>query len=208
MRAILLSVSRWCTVTVTDPDGRRHSLDLLADSTYDAAHLFVVEAKMERAVGLPKPTLATVFEVIANGKVYRVAGMALQRWIVQRRQSLNGPDVQQAPGPGIAVNSCTADRDITAPPQIRRRDEAVPPFLTSSDHRLFLRHFLSGYRSYGAKHASTSVQSLPRPPVGLLRSYTVRCPITSLTMKSRAVARFSGFVDMNPMGMEIGPSRW
>jgi hypothetical protein len=90
-RAILLSVSRWCTVTVTDPDGRRHSLDLLADSTYDAAHLFVVEAKKERAVGLPKPTLATVFEVIANGKVYRVAGMALQRWIVQRRQSLNGP---------------------------------------------------------------------------------------------------------------------
>ena len=48
-------------MTVTDPDGRRHSLDVLADSTYDAAHLFVVEAKKERAVGLPKPTLATVF---------------------------------------------------------------------------------------------------------------------------------------------------
>ena len=49
---------RWCTVTVTDPDGRRHSVDVQATSTFDAAHLFVVEAKKERAVGLPKPTLA------------------------------------------------------------------------------------------------------------------------------------------------------
>ena len=78
-------------MTVTDPDGRRHSLDVLAHSTYDAAHLFVFEAKKERAVGLPKPTIATVFEVVAGGKVYRVAGAALQRWIVERRQSWNGP---------------------------------------------------------------------------------------------------------------------
>jgi len=35
--------------------------------------------------------LATVFEVVVSGKVYRVAGAALQRWIVQRRQSWNGP---------------------------------------------------------------------------------------------------------------------
>ncbi len=84
-------MSRWCTVTVIDPDGRRHSLDLLADSTYDAAHLFVVEAKKERAEALPMPTLATVFEVVADGKVYHVAGAALQRWIVERRQKLNGP---------------------------------------------------------------------------------------------------------------------
>ena len=84
-------MSRWCTVTVIDPDGRRHSLDVLADSTFDAAHLFVVEARNERSVGLPKPTLATVFEVVADGKVYRVAGAALQRWIVERRQKWNGP---------------------------------------------------------------------------------------------------------------------
>ena len=84
-------MSRWCTVTVIDPDGRRHSLDLLADSTYDAAHLFVVEANKERAVALPMPTLETVFEVVADGKLYRVAGAALQRWIVERRQKLNGP---------------------------------------------------------------------------------------------------------------------
>ena len=49
------------------------------------------EAKKERAVGLPKPTLATVFEVVVSGKVYRVAGAALQRWIVERRQLWKGP---------------------------------------------------------------------------------------------------------------------
>src|SRR6476659_2276847 len=43
---------RWCTVTVTDQDGRRHSVDVQATSTFDAAHSFVVEAKTERAVGL------------------------------------------------------------------------------------------------------------------------------------------------------------
>lgn len=78
-------------MTVTDPDGRRHSLDVVADSTYDAAHLFVVEAKKERAVGLPKPTLTTVFEVVVSGRVYRVGGSALQRWIVDRRQTWKGP---------------------------------------------------------------------------------------------------------------------
>ncbi len=88
---ILLGVGKWCTVTVIDPEGRRRSVDVLADSTYDAAHLFVVEAKKERAVGMPKPTLETVFEVVTDGKVYRVAGKALQRWIVHRRQSWIGP---------------------------------------------------------------------------------------------------------------------
>ena len=82
---------RWCTVTVTDAEGRRHSVDVQATSTFDAAHLYVVEAKKERAAGLPKPTLATVFEVAAAGKVYRVARAALQRWIVENRSSLNGP---------------------------------------------------------------------------------------------------------------------
>ena len=76
---------RWCTVTVTESDGRRHSVDVQATSTFDAAHLFVVEAKKERAVGLPKPTFATVFEVVAAGKIYHVTGTALQRWIVEKR---------------------------------------------------------------------------------------------------------------------------
>ena len=94
-------VAKWCTVTITDPDGRRHSLDVLAESTYDAAHLFVVEAKNERGGVLPNPTLATVFEIVADGKVYHVAGAALQRWIVERRQNWNGPKgylFRQRPG--------------------------------------------------------------------------------------------------------------
>ena len=60
-------VAKWCTVTVTESDGRRHSLDVQATSTFDAAHLYVTEAKKERAVGFPKLTLATVFEVVAEG---------------------------------------------------------------------------------------------------------------------------------------------
>jgi hypothetical protein len=82
---------RWCTVTVTDADGRRHSLDVIASSTYDAAHLYVTHAKAQPQAGLPVPTLATVFEVVNGGKVYTVEGAALQRWIVQRRQEWKGP---------------------------------------------------------------------------------------------------------------------
>ena len=84
-------MAKWCTVTVTDSDGRRHSVDVQATSTFDAAHLYVTEAKKERAVGFPKVTLATVFEVAAEGRIYRVKGDALQRWIVERRQKWNGP---------------------------------------------------------------------------------------------------------------------
>ena len=47
--------------------------------------------KKERAVGFPKPTVATVFEVVIDGKVYQVAGVALQCWIVERRQKWKGP---------------------------------------------------------------------------------------------------------------------
>jgi hypothetical protein len=81
----------WCTVTVTDAEGRRHSVDLLAASTYDAAHIFVTHAKTQQGAGLPRPTLATVFEVVINGKVHRVEGAALQRWIVKERSERKGP---------------------------------------------------------------------------------------------------------------------
>ena len=67
-------MAKWCTVTVTGPEGRRHSLDVQATSSFDAAHLYVVEAKKDRAVGLPTVTLATVFEVVTEGKAYRVKG--------------------------------------------------------------------------------------------------------------------------------------
>ena len=103
---------RWCTVTVTDREGRRHSVDVQATSAFNAAHLYVVEAKKERAVGLPKPTLAplatlaTVFEVVTAGKVYRVTGAALQRWIFEKAQHLErteGIAVLPETGPGIIL---------------------------------------------------------------------------------------------------------
>ena len=84
---------KWCTVTITDAEGRRHSLDLQAASSYDAAHIFVCHAKAHPERGLPKPTLATVFEIVIDGKVYWVEGRALQRWIAKQRQELNGPKV-------------------------------------------------------------------------------------------------------------------
>jgi hypothetical protein len=81
----------WCMVTVTDAAGRRHSLDVIASSTYDAAHLYVTHAKAQPRAGLPVPTLTTVFEVVNGGKVYTVEGAALQRWIEQRGQEWKGP---------------------------------------------------------------------------------------------------------------------
>ncbi|HEX9274308.1 MAG TPA: hypothetical protein VGA01_19095 [Candidatus Binatia bacterium] len=84
---------RWCTVTVTNGAGRRHSLDVLASSTYDAAHLYVAQVKGEpRACSsFPIPTVATVFEVVTNDKLYRVTGTALQAWIQKRREGWKGP---------------------------------------------------------------------------------------------------------------------
>ena len=84
-------VATWCTVTVFDPDGRRHSLDVLADSSYDAAHLFFVYAKTHRGSGLPIPTATTAFEVVANGRIYKVMGAKLRDWIQRERTRRKGP---------------------------------------------------------------------------------------------------------------------
>ena len=78
---------RWCTVTVTDEEGRRHSLDVQACSTFDAAHLYVAHTKTNPGALLPPPTLATIFEVVTSGRVYRVNGAALQRWIARAAKS-------------------------------------------------------------------------------------------------------------------------
>lgn len=90
---ILRGVQKWCTVTVTDAQGRRHSLDIdSASSAYDAAHLYMMAALERRPrSSLPAPTLATVFEVVVDGRLYRVTGKALQQWITERRKELNGP---------------------------------------------------------------------------------------------------------------------
>jgi hypothetical protein len=83
--------TRWCTVTVTDAQGRRHSVDVLASSTFDAAHLYLTHATGHPDTGLPIPGRKTLFEVVAGGKVHWVIGEALRQWIVSRRETLKGP---------------------------------------------------------------------------------------------------------------------
>lgn len=83
--------NRWATVTVTDSEGRRYSVDVYACSTYDAAHLFVTHAKADLRNGLPPLGLGTVFEVVTGGRIHHVQGMALQRWILKQRQERKGP---------------------------------------------------------------------------------------------------------------------
>ena len=78
-------------MTVIDSDGRRHSLDVLADSSYDAAHLYYTHAAAHRASGLPIPTAESVFEVTAKGKVHTVNGIKLRDWILKERQQRKGP---------------------------------------------------------------------------------------------------------------------
>lgn len=90
-RFILLDVGKWATVTVLDADGRRHSLDVLALSAYDAAHLFLHTAKENRASALPIPTRETIFEIACEGKIHRVSGAKLREWIHRRRDELGGP---------------------------------------------------------------------------------------------------------------------
>jgi hypothetical protein len=88
----ILVLVNWATVTVTDSAGKRYSLDVEAESTYDAAHLFLMKAK-EHVIRepLPIPSLDTTFEVTVNGKVHKVSGAKLQRWILKRREEWKGP---------------------------------------------------------------------------------------------------------------------
>ena len=38
---------KWCTLTVIDKSGQRHSLDVRAESSFDAAHLYLTTAKTQ-----------------------------------------------------------------------------------------------------------------------------------------------------------------
>ena len=65
--------------------GHRHSLDVYADSSFDAAHLYLTHVIQQPTCGLPRPTVETIFEVVAKGRVLRVQGAKLKRWIEKRR---------------------------------------------------------------------------------------------------------------------------
>jgi hypothetical protein len=70
-------MGKWCTVTITDGDGKRYSLDVNADSSYDAAHLFVTHVRNNPTCGFPIPTTSTQFDVVTDGRIHRVAGAAV-----------------------------------------------------------------------------------------------------------------------------------
>jgi hypothetical protein len=88
-------VAIWATVTLTDKHGPRHSVDVKAESTYDAAHLYFCHAEHVHAALLPTappvPTVADTLEVSVGGKVYHVRGKDLRMWIKKRREQLDGP---------------------------------------------------------------------------------------------------------------------
>ena len=62
-------VPKWATVTVIEPDGRRYSIDVQADSSYDAAHQFVLQAKTQQ-VGVSPNHLLWTLEGLVEGKVF------------------------------------------------------------------------------------------------------------------------------------------
>jgi hypothetical protein len=66
-------------VTVTDGGGQRHSLDVNADSSYDAAHLYLTHVRGNPGCGLPIPTTSTQFEVISEGRIHNVQGVRLKK---------------------------------------------------------------------------------------------------------------------------------
>ena len=85
------SVANWCTVTVSDGEGKRYSLDIQADSSFDAAHLYLTHVKANPACGFPIPTTETLFEVVIDGRVHRVQGLRLKGWIEKKRHEFRGP---------------------------------------------------------------------------------------------------------------------
>jgi hypothetical protein len=46
---------------VLDGVGKRYSLDVHADSSYDAAHLYLTHVRANPGCGLPIPTTSTLF---------------------------------------------------------------------------------------------------------------------------------------------------
>jgi hypothetical protein len=62
-------VRKWCTVTILDGEGKRYSLDVQAESSFDAAHLFVTHVLSQTSCGYPIPTTGTLFEVALDGRV-------------------------------------------------------------------------------------------------------------------------------------------
>ena len=78
-------------MTVTDGGGQRYSLDVQADSSYDAAHLYLTHVIGHPGCGFPIPTTSTIFEVAVDGSILHVPGERLKKWIEKQRSELKGP---------------------------------------------------------------------------------------------------------------------
>jgi hypothetical protein len=87
-------------VTITDGEGKRYSLDVNADSSYYAAHLFV---RNNPTCRFPIPAASTQFDVVTDGRIRRVAGARLKKWIENRRSECNGPLQTQNPAQAIGL---------------------------------------------------------------------------------------------------------
>lgn len=74
-----------------EADGHKYSVDVLAVSTFDAAHLFVTHAKSGSHNGIPIPTTDSRFEVAVDGRIHHVTGKSLQEWILKQRRERKGP---------------------------------------------------------------------------------------------------------------------
>jgi hypothetical protein len=68
-------------------NSKRYSLDVNADSSYDAAHLYLTHVRANPGCGFPIPTTSTLFEVVTDGRVLRVPGKRLRKWIETRRRA-------------------------------------------------------------------------------------------------------------------------
>lgn len=71
-------------MTVTDEQGQRHSLEVLAESTYHAACLYAGHSGCGLPVGrfLPRDAPGTVYEVqvVGEERVYRVTSERMNAW--------------------------------------------------------------------------------------------------------------------------------
>lgn len=88
---MITGMGKWCTVTVTDGEGKRYSLDVNAESSYDAAHLYLTHVRTNPGCGFPIPTTSTQFEIVTGGRILHVHGARLKTWIENRRHEWKGP---------------------------------------------------------------------------------------------------------------------
>jgi hypothetical protein len=69
-----------CKVSTTDASGKRHTIEVEAESVYRAILLCNTHATCHPAYGLPKPTDETVFEVQIDGKADTRAFHQTREW--------------------------------------------------------------------------------------------------------------------------------